>query len=81
MSKQTSEHPNEPEAPHGKHPKRRRGRYELWMRFGYAGPWLIKGEPKWHRWRTYETMELAQHTMKKKQVDWSFCEFEIRVAD
>jgi hypothetical protein len=74
MSRQTSEHPNEPEIARNKSGRRHHGKYELWMLGVLRAPW---------RMRTYESLELAQRNLAKQARTWAFAKnvtFEIRIA-
>ena len=58
--------------------KKRRGKYQLWMR----GKNNLKN---WHKIRSYETMELAEENKYACERKWNVFrdswEFEIRIAD
>lgn len=52
----------------GKH-KKRKGNYELWMKFDGDNSSFFNRE--WHRVRSYETRELAEKNMKDQTRKWN----------
>jgi len=89
MSKQQGQTPDENQVS-GKAPRKRKGKYELWMRHNpkYNDRWAFG----WHKVRTYSTMEMAEHNRKEHDRKWNQgfgypetendrWEFEVRVRD
>ncbi len=68
MSKQSGNFPDEPEVPIHKQAKKKKGKYELWMRHNLTdGSRNWFGWEKWHKLRTYPTFELAE----KNRLDYN----------
>lgn len=73
MSKQSSFIPEtEIERAH-RPPKRRKGKYELWVKF--------RSMSEWWCWHKYETLELAEQNKAKKERERYLEGVEIRVKE
>lgn len=81
MSKQQTFMPED--TPSKKRPRRKRkGKYELWMRLSpnvkRSRSWCID----WHKTRSYETLELAEKNRSDSERKWGpNWEFEVRIKD
>lgn len=78
MSKQQSYMPEERQV--GKSGRKRKGKYELWMR-GLTEPTWIKD---WWKVRSYETLEMAEYNKEQMNRKWNSTknlrwEFEVRI--
>ena len=73
MSKQSSMMPDGGGTTHRPH-RKRKGIYELWIMFLFL-------DEKWFRWRTYETLEMAEANKLKKEREGYANRVEIRVKE
>jgi len=89
MSKQQGQSPNEDEV--GKKvPRKKKGKYELWMRHNPEYDEYKVFGVNWHKVRTYPTMEMAEKNMNDQDRKWNgyypegykdTWQFEIRVKE
>ena len=83
MSKQQGTNFPELEERKSKKRKKRKGVYELWMRYNPPDKTKSIFSQDWHCIRKYETMELAEENLAASKRKWpsDFWELEIRVRN
>jgi hypothetical protein len=84
MSKQSGNFPDEPEVPTHKQTKKKKGKYELWVRINPKYEEYQTLNLDWFKFRSYNTLELAKLNMENNSRKWNppkekdRWEFEIR---